>query len=117
TRGELPVYPQQLQEHFDGQGARVQVINAGVGGNTTSDARQRFEKDVLAHDPDVVILQFGLNDTAIDVWKDPPATEPRVSADDYIDHLRHFIQTCRQQNARVLLMTPNPRCWTPKMRE
>ena len=50
------------------------MINRGVPGNTTSQARARFAADVLDNHPDLVIIQLGANDAAIDVWKDPPAT-------------------------------------------
>ena len=95
----------------------MRVINAGVGGNTTEMARKRFEADVLSHQPGIAIVQFGINDSMIDVWKAPPATQPRVSLERYEANLRHFIQTLKSKNTRVLLMTPNPLRWTPKLKE
>ncbi|UCD57307.1 MAG: arylesterase [Candidatus Hydrogenedentota bacterium] len=41
---------------------RVPVINAGVVGDTTTDALDRIDRDVLAHDPRVVVVEFGGND-------------------------------------------------------
>jgi lysophospholipase L1-like esterase len=38
------------------------VINAGVSGNTTSDALKRIDTDVLARDPRLVIVILGAND-------------------------------------------------------
>jgi len=38
------------------------VINAGVIGDTTQDAIQRIEEDVLAHNPRMVIVMLGGND-------------------------------------------------------
>lgn len=38
------------------------VIGRGVPGNTTAQALMRFESDVLALDPDAVIIEFGMND-------------------------------------------------------
>ncbi len=40
----------------------VQVINAGVAGETTADGLKRLEKDVLQKDPKLVIVLFGGND-------------------------------------------------------
>jgi acyl-CoA thioesterase-1 len=40
----------------------VPVINAGVDGDTTHNALARLERDVLAHDPRIVIVEFGGND-------------------------------------------------------
>ncbi|MCX6901147.1 MAG: exo-alpha-sialidase [Verrucomicrobia bacterium] len=112
-RGSLTVYATILQEELRG----VRVINAGVGGHTTEMARARFEKDVLAHKPAVAIIQFGINDAAVDVWKKPPATRPRVTAERYEANLRHFTETLKSAGARVILMTPNPVRWTPKLKE
>ena len=112
-RGSLTVYATILQEELRG----VRVINAGVGGHTTEMARARFEKDVLAHKPAIAIIQFGINDAAVDVWKKPPATKPRVTAERYEANLRHFTETLKLAGARVILMTPNPVRWTPKLKE
>ena len=38
------------------------VINAGVNGNTTRDALERLETDVLSKRPRLVIVEFGAND-------------------------------------------------------
>jgi lysophospholipase L1-like esterase len=113
VRGSTKVYASILQEEL----RNVRVINAGVPGNTTEMARKRFEDDVLMHQPQIVIIQFGINDAAVDVWKTQPATEPRVSLERYEANLRHFVQTLKSKNARVVLMTPNPLRWTPKLKE
>lgn len=94
----------------------VAVINAGVGGNTTGHARERFDRDVLAHSPDLVIIQFGNNDSAVDVWKDPPATRPRVPIEDYVRNLQAMIDPLRARGAKVILVTPLPTRWTEKLR-
>lgn len=39
-------------------------VNAGVGGNTVKDALERLEVDVLAHQPTVVFVNFGMNDAS-----------------------------------------------------
>ncbi|MFZ4766685.1 MAG: SGNH/GDSL hydrolase family protein, partial [Roseimicrobium sp.] len=67
VRGSTKVYASILQEEL----RNVRVVNAGVGGNTTEMARKRFEKDVLSHQPRIAILQFGIDDSAVDVWKTP----------------------------------------------
>jgi lysophospholipase L1-like esterase len=117
VRGELKIYASLLAKELPEQGLPVRIINAGVGGNHTNHARARFEKAVLAHEPEVVIIQFGINDAAVDVWKNPPATESRVSLADYEKNLRFFVETLVKRQVSVVLMTPNPLRWTPKMRE
>ena len=75
-----------------------------------------MKKDVLARRPDVVVIQFGINDSAVDVWKQPPATEPRVDMPTYVANLRHFVTTLKARGAQPVLMTPNPLRWTVKLR-
>jgi lysophospholipase L1-like esterase len=112
-RGATKVYATILQEELQ----NVRVINAGVGGNTTEMARNRFEIDVLRNQPQIAIIQFGINDAAVDVWKTPPATTPRVSLERYEEHLRFFAQTLKAYRTRVVMMTPTPIRWTAKLRE
>ena len=42
-------------------GSGFELVNAGVGGNSSREAMARYERDVLAHDPDIVLLEFGGN--------------------------------------------------------
>ncbi|HSJ03572.1 MAG TPA: GDSL-type esterase/lipase family protein, partial [Verrucomicrobium sp.] len=112
SRGKLTVYSQLLQEELQ----NVKVINAGVSGNTTEMARRRFETDVLAHQPGVLVIQFGINDAAMDVWKKPPATASRVSEERYEANTKYFIDTAQAKGARVILMAPNPLRWTPQLK-
>ena len=112
---DLTVYANILQAELPKKGITGSVLNKGVGGNTTQDAMARFQTDVLYQNPNLVILQFGCNDLAIDVWKDPPATEPRVSLSEYISNLQTMIHALEDRGCRVILMTPEPRRWTPEM--
>jgi lysophospholipase L1-like esterase len=112
-RGDTKVYATILQEEL----RNVRVMNAGVGGNTTEMARKRFEKDVLESHPQIAIIQFGINDAAVDVWRTPPATTARVSLKRYEENLRFFVQTLKSHRTRVVMMTPTPLRWTPKLLE
>lgn len=116
-RKGVTVYTDLLTDWAAQRGEAWEFINAGVPGNTTAMARQRFETDVLERRPDVVVIQFGINDSAVDVWQDPPRTEPRVAIDDYASNLAHFVESARAQGAQVILMTPNPLCWTDRLRK
>lgn len=111
------VYAQWLAEELPKKGLPVQVINAGVGGNSTDLARARFAKDVLSRRPGLVIIQFGINDSAVDVWRTPPATASRVPLARYEENLRYFVHTLKERGAKVILMTPNPLRWTEKTKE
>jgi acyl-CoA thioesterase-1 len=43
----------------------VEVINAGVSGDTTTDALSRMEGDVLSKNPQIVIIALGGNDLSV----------------------------------------------------
>ncbi len=94
---------------------RVKVVNRGVGGNTSEMARARFAKDVLEVRPALVVIQLGTNDAAVDVWKKPPATEPRVAVRRYRENLQYFVRALREAGAKVILMTPNRMAWTARL--
>jgi lysophospholipase L1-like esterase len=108
-RGTVTVYTTQLEGKFPD----VEFLNKGVGGHDTNMAANRFAADVLANRPDVVIIQFGINDAAVDLWKTPPATESRVSLDGYEKNLRSFVAQLREIGAKVIFMTPNQVRWSP----
>lgn len=117
TRGPLVVYSMILAKELPQQGLPVKVINAGIGGNTTQNAIARFEKDVLAKQPDLVVIQFGINDSAVDVWKDPPAKASRVSQKQYEANLRSLIDQLQQRDIKVILMTSNSLRWIPRIKK
>lgn len=75
--------------------AEVEVINAGVSGNTTAAGLARIEGDVLAHSPDLVIVMFGMNDVA------------RATAEEFRANLATIVGRCRDAGAEVVLCTPN----------
>jgi lysophospholipase L1-like esterase len=116
-RGGLIVYAALVEKELSARGISAKVINAGVPSNTTSDARVRLEMDVVAHNPSLVIIQFGINDAAVDVWNDPPATLPRVSVQRYENNLHYLVQRLKDWGAEIVLMTPNPCRWTEKMQK
>ena len=116
-RGKIKVYAQIIQDCLLSKTKAVRVINAGVGGNTTAMGRARFEKDVLSRSPDLVIIGFGINDSAVDVWKKPPSDKPRLPRSEYEENLRYFVRALKGKNARVILMTPNPLRWTAVLKQ
>jgi lysophospholipase L1-like esterase len=95
----------------------IKVVNAGVPGNTTEMAAKRFEKDVLVYKPDLVIVQFGANDAAVDVWKTPPATESRVGIKAFEQNLRSFISAIKSYGGKVILVATSPTRWTDKLKK
>ncbi|MCK5802244.1 MAG: hypothetical protein KAI66_05400 [Lentisphaeria bacterium] len=63
---------------------RFTVINSGVGGNSAREAMERFDADVAAHRPDIVLLQFGGNNLK---RLDPGQM---VDLDEFRTHLKRF---------------------------
>jgi lysophospholipase L1-like esterase len=112
--GVKQVYTQRLAKTLKARGIEVEVINAGVSGDTTADARKRFEKDVLGHEPDLVVIQFGLNDSAVDVPEG--RIEPQLPRQAYEQNLDYFVKTLESRGIRVILMTQNPVIWTDELR-
>lgn len=116
-RKDVIVYADLIKIEFEKKNIPINIVNSGIPGNTTNHAKVRFEKDVLAHKPDLVIIQFGTNDSAYDVWKNPPATAPRVAIDVYEKNIRDFIKALKKQKSKVILVVPPPLVWTQKMIE
>ncbi|MCB1205224.1 MAG: exo-alpha-sialidase [Verrucomicrobiae bacterium] len=107
----------RLDEALQSIGSSLSVYNAGVGGNTTRDGLKRFERDVLVHRPRIVVISFGINDAAVDVWKDPPAKGSRVPAGEYRENLATLAELAGKAGAKVVFMTPNPLRWSSKTRD
>ncbi len=92
-------YPAVLETLVPG----IRVVNSGIGGNTSGQGLARFQKDVLAHQPDVVVLFFGTNDSVL--------TGPgkyRVALPQYVANLREMIRQCRQRQIKVVFCTLLP---------
>ncbi len=75
--------------------AQVTMINAGISGNTTTDALARMQTDVLNHQPNLIAVMFGMNDAV------------RNSLETFRTNLLEIVQRAHAHHARVVLMTPN----------
>lgn len=58
--GFVPLLQAGLQRRLPG--VQVKVVNKGIGGETARDTRLRFEREMAAARPDLVIWQLGTND-------------------------------------------------------
>lgn len=54
---------------------RVDIFNAGIGGDKVSDMHARFDTDVLTSKPTYLILTFGMNDTGYDAYNGENSAE------------------------------------------
>jgi len=77
----------------------VTVINAGVGGNTAREGLARMERDVLPHQPDVVLVEFGGNDAT-------PEPDRHVPLEEYTAILATLRGRLSPDTAMVLLTFP-----------
>lgn len=109
-------YTEQVAPRFLGSRRKPYFfLNAGLRGDTTVKAEHRFKSEVLTEKPSVVVIQFGINDSTIDVWMIPPSCTPRTPIDVFEANIRFFIKECRAVGSAVILMTPNQLRWTPEM--
>ena len=76
---------------------RVTVVNSGKGSDTASGGYARLQEAVFAHDPAVVTISFGLNDTGL------------FTPGEYLEWMEKIVQTIkRKSHARILLVTSTP---------
>jgi acyl-CoA thioesterase I len=71
------VFPVRLQRALAQKGAAVEIVNAGVSGDTTADGLSRLEWSV-PDDADAVILELGANDALRGL--DPAQTRANLDA-------------------------------------
>jgi acyl-CoA thioesterase-1 len=77
--------------------AGFEFVNAGVNGNTSADLLARFDDDVLACEPDAVILLIGTNDV-----------RDGVPIDAYTAALRDMMDRLDRTGVRVALLSLPP---------
>ncbi len=77
------------------------VINAGIGGNSAREAMARFECDVLVHNPDWIVLEFGGNNS------DPENPSRRVGLDEFKTLLKRYLAQL-PGNTQTLVVTFPP---------
>jgi lysophospholipase L1-like esterase len=103
------VYADCLPRSLAAHGIEATVVNAGIGDTTTRQAVARLDRDVRRHHPDLVVVQFGINDSWIDV--DEGKTRPRLTRTEFRRNLEIIARRLRDDGALVVLMTPNSMRW------
>ena len=81
-------------------------INAGVTGETTTEMRRRVERDVIALNPDYVLIQAGVNDLTAAVTKGIKQPDQLVST--MHENFEFFIETLERQNINVIVTSILP---------
>lgn len=80
------------------QDSDMEVINKGNNGETTADILRRFDKDVLAHSPDIVFILTGTNDS---IYKDATPGEA-------FENLMIMAQKSKEAGISPVFFTPVP---------
>ncbi|GKU82969.1 GDSL-type esterase/lipase family protein [Niallia sp. NCCP-28] len=78
-------------------GGKVNVINAGISGNTIIDMSKRLDNDVLSHKPDLVIINSGINDAR----KGVSMAEFKTTYENIIKRIKN------ETDANIILRTSN----------
>jgi lysophospholipase L1-like esterase len=84
--------------------ANFLILNRGVSGETTRQGLERFPADVQQHRPDVMTLQFGLNDC--NCWV-TDAGLPRVSETAFRANLIEMIERAQRFGADHIILSTN----------
>ena len=94
-----------IRQHFARQRKQwgVEVIGAGVNGNTVFDALQRISSDVFERKPNVVVAYLGIND----IWNYLKKPAGAVSPERYETGIRQLVKECHSRQVRVVLCTPS----------
>ena len=81
----------------------TEVINSGVGGDSTNNGKARFQKDVLDKNADVVLICFGMNDQAQVI----SSNRPNISLATYTANMEYFVEKLQEQGADVVFICPH----------
>ena len=75
--------------------AVVNVIVTAIGGENSVKGAERFERDVLIHKPDLILIDYSLNDRRVGLEKAYLAWD-------------QMIKLAKDQGIKVILLTPSP---------
>lgn len=84
-----------------GQDGNYELMGAGIGGNKIYDLYLRMEEDVMAKNPDIVVIWVGVND----VWH-KKTYGTGTDADKFEKFYNAIIKKLQAKNIKVLLCTP-----------
>jgi hypothetical protein len=101
--GNIPAYPGRLLSFLQNAypKASIAMVNKGVGGQEAPIELARFDTDVIAENPHLVIWQVGTNA----VWQSPDTKPPPPSFDETTGAIRDGLVMLRDKTqADVILM-------------
>jgi len=94
--------------HFPNR--RIIILNRGIGGERAKDIDERVQDDIVASDPTVVCLTFGMNDSGYFefLWSNADSL-----AKVHVDESRHYFELIEEQlkrlsNVRKVMILSSP---------
>lgn len=115
-------YPAILEELLSTDYQSVKVINSGIGGDTVVDGYMRLNENVFYYEPDLVIINFGLNDGMIIEFTGNNFEEnksliynwngnysvPQVGLVDFYNYYDSMIKKIKASEIDIVIMGINP---------
>ncbi|WP_342648045.1 SGNH/GDSL hydrolase family protein [Mucilaginibacter sp. CSA2-8R] len=97
---------------------RIDVFNAGIGGDVAQQMYERLQSDVFVHKPTVVTLGFGMNDTGyqfLDGAKADSAYDRKIEASEHsFNNIARFFNAHR--GIRYIMLGSSPYDGTSKIK-
>ncbi len=93
----LEAYPSQVLRALKAEYpfAVINIINTSIGGENSESGAERFETEVLNHRPDVLFIDYALNDQGIRLERAKIAWEKMISA-------------ALKRGIKIILLSPSP---------
>ena len=101
------VYHKLLSDRIrEEYGKEITVINAGIGGNFSSDGLGRIKTDVLDKKPDFCCVMFGTNDVT-------NSRKGAAALEEYKLNMRTILSQLQANGIEAVVMTPGMLCSRP----
>ncbi len=114
-------YPSQLEALIKQKHHKARVLNCGIGGEKVKDGLKRVERDILGYNPDIVILNFGLNDGMLHkssetsppedglyYLKDGTLYLPAVGIDEFEEKYSKLLETLLKNDLKIIVLGLTP---------
>jgi len=86
---------------LENKSSQYEFIGAGIGGNKVYDLYLRMDEDVLAKNPDIVVIYIGVND----VWH-KASFGTGTDADKFEKFYQTILKKLKEKNISAILCTP-----------
>ncbi len=77
--------------------AQINIVNSGISGDYAQNGVQRFDRDIAPYQPDLVVIGFALNDSALG----------NVTLQSYGEALETLFGKVKDLGAECIFLTPN----------